>query len=153
MKYTAAMIVLLAAQLVSAPLPKLIREIDLNQIIPARPGSTHSAAFAFSPDENWVAIAVGTHQMDRRNPHQNVDQGSESLLLVRFNGTADQTVQIQPGLHPVGSPVWSPNSAAILMQGFTHNTNKYTGGIVKLGTLRATNSCTLTARAFPRTSP
>jgi hypothetical protein len=124
MKYTAAMVVLLAAPLVSAPPPKLIREIDLNQIIPARPGFTHSAAFAFSPDENWVAIAVGTHQMDRRIPHQNVDQGSESLILARFNGRADQTVQIQPGLLPVGRPLWSPNSAAVLVQGFAHNTNK-----------------------------
>jgi hypothetical protein len=58
MKYTTAMIDLLAAPLVSAPPPKLIREIDLNQIIPARPGFTHSADFAFSPDKNCVDIAV-----------------------------------------------------------------------------------------------
>ena len=37
MKYTAAMIVLLASPLVSAPPPKLVREIDLNQTVPARP--------------------------------------------------------------------------------------------------------------------
>ncbi len=136
MKYTAGMIVLLAARLVSAPPPKLIREIDLNQIIPARPGLTHSPAFAFSPDENWVAIAVGTHLMDGRNPHQNLDQGSERLLLVRVNGTADQTVQIHPGLRPVGSPAWSPNSVAVLVQGFAHNRNPYTDGIVKLWDLK-----------------
>jgi hypothetical protein len=134
MKYT-AMIVLLAAPLVSAPPPKLIREIDLNQIIPARPRFTPFAAFAFSPDENWVAVAVATHQMDRHNPHQNVDQGSESLLLVRLNGTADQTVQIHPGLRPVGSPAWSPNSSAVLVQGFANNRNP-SNGIVKLWDLK-----------------
>src|SRR5277367_3099111 len=116
MKYTVLMIVLLAAPLVSAPPPKLVREVDLNQIVLPRPGFTPSAALAFSPEENWVAIAVGTHLKDRR--HQNVDQGSDSLLLVRLNGTADQTVQIHPGLNPVGSPVWSPNSGGVLVQGF-----------------------------------
>src|SRR5579872_272654 len=136
MKCIAAIVVLLAGPLVSAPPPKLIRKIDLNQIVPARHGFTPSATFAFSPDENWVAIAVGTHQMDRRNQHQNVNQGSESLLLGRLNGTAEQTVQIQPGLHPAGSPVWSPNSAAVLVQGFAHSTNEYTEGIVKLWDLK-----------------
>jgi hypothetical protein len=153
MTHTAALIVLLAAPLVSAPPPKLIREIDLNQIILARHGFTPSATFAFSPDENWVAVAVGTHPLDRRNPHQNVDQGSESLLLVRLNGTADQTVQIQPGLRPVGSPVWSPNSAAILVQGFAHNTNKYTAGIVKLWDLKGDELLHLDGPGFSEDQP
>ena len=158
MKYTPAMIVLLAAQLVSAPLPKLIREIDLNQIVPARPGLTHSPAFAFSPDENWVAIAVGTHLMDGRNPHHNIDQGSESLLLVRLNGTADQTVQIhpvqiQPGLNPVGSPTWSPNSTAVLVQGFAHNRNPYTDGIVKLWDLKGDELLHLDGPGFSEGAP
>src|SRR5580704_3737771 len=102
MKYPAAIIVLLAARLASAPPPRLVREIDLNQIIPARLGFTPFAAFAFSPDENWLAVEVGVHQMDRTKLDRNVDLGSESLLLVPLNGTAGQPVQIHPGLHPEG---------------------------------------------------
>jgi len=151
MKYTALMIVLLAAPLVSAPPPKLVREIDLNQIVPPRPGFTPSAALAFSPDENWVAVAVGTHLKDRR--HQNVDQGSDSLLLVRLNGTADQTVQIHPGLNPVGSPVWSPNSGAVLVQGFADNRDPYTDGIVKLWDLKGDELLHLDGPGFSEGQP
>ncbi|HEX4138633.1 MAG TPA: hypothetical protein VHY84_28740 [Bryobacteraceae bacterium] len=137
MKYTAAMIVLLAAPLVSAPPLKVLREIDLNSIIPVGSGFTPFATISFSPDEKWVAVAVGAHQMGRRKIDQNIDQGSESLLLIPLNGTGNETVQIHLGLRPVGSPEWSPDSAAVLVQGFAHDPrNSSTDGIVKLWDLR-----------------
>ena len=55
------------AAVIASP-PKLLREIDLNQIIHERAGvlpSTHSVrAVIFSPDENWIAVAVGRHQRE-----------------------------------------------------------------------------------------
>jgi hypothetical protein len=55
MKLTAAITILLAVQLVAAPPPKLVREIDLNQILPASPGCMPITTYAFSPDEKWLA--------------------------------------------------------------------------------------------------
>ncbi len=49
MKLTAAITVLLAAHLVAAPPPNLVREIDLNQIRPVRPGYMPITTYAFSP--------------------------------------------------------------------------------------------------------
>jgi hypothetical protein len=55
------------AAVIASP-PKLLREIDLNQIIHERAGvlpSTHSVrAVISSPDENWIAVAVGRHQRE-----------------------------------------------------------------------------------------
>lgn len=121
MKYTAAMIVLLAAPLVSAPAPKVIREIDLNQVIPARPDFAPFAIVAFSPDENWVALAVGAHQIEHYKPGGNIDPGHSTLLLVPLNGTADKPVQIDPGLQPTANLAWSPDSATVLVEGFARN--------------------------------
>jgi hypothetical protein len=51
-----------------APPPKLLREINLNQIIQERGGgllSDHPVrAVVFSPDENWIAAAVGQHRRE-----------------------------------------------------------------------------------------
>jgi hypothetical protein len=122
MKYTAAMIVLLAVPLVSAPPPRLIREIDLNQTVVAPPDFAPFAILAFSPDEKWLAIAVGANQVEHRKPDPNVDLGpSESLLLVPVNGTAGQQVQVSLGLRPNGNPAWSPDSATVLVEGFANN--------------------------------
>jgi hypothetical protein len=58
--------VFLAAALhAAAPKPKLVREINLNPIIHESEGlmpSTHSVqGLAFSPDNKWIAVAVGRH--------------------------------------------------------------------------------------------
>jgi hypothetical protein len=137
MKYTAAAILLLASRLVSAPPPKLVREIDLNQVIPPKPDFTPFAVFAFSPDENWVAVAVGSRQIDHRKFGGNVDLGSSSLLLVPLNGKAGQPVQIDPGLRPHGNLAWSPDSATVLVEGFSKNPpSRSPEGIAKLWNLR-----------------
>ncbi len=122
MKYTAAMIVLLATPLVSAPPPRLVREIDLNRTVPATPDFAPFAIFAFSPDENWLAVAVGANNVEHRSSDANVDPGPyESLLLVPLNGTAGQPVQVNPGLRPRGNPAWSPDSTTVLVEGFANN--------------------------------
>ncbi|HEY4361625.1 MAG TPA: hypothetical protein VGN17_11670 [Bryobacteraceae bacterium] len=122
MKYSAAMFILLAAPLVSAPHPTLLREIDLTQIVPLLPGFTPRAALAFSPDENWLAIVVSTHQTDPRKRNGNLDHsGSEAMLLLPLHGPPDQKIQIDPGLRPEGAPGWSPGSDAVYVQGFAHN--------------------------------
>jgi hypothetical protein len=130
MKYTAAMFVLLAARLAGAPPPKLVREIALSKILTPQLGFIPYTTFAFSPDENWLAVAVSARPADPRN---NNHIGLETLLLVPLHGTADQTVQIQPDLRPEGNPLWSPDSAAVLVQGVNQNSrNPYKEGIVTI---------------------
>jgi hypothetical protein len=138
MKYTAAMIVLLAFPLVSAPPPRLVREIDLNQIIQAKPDFTGFANFTFSPDEKWLAVAVSANPLDYRRMIRNVAPGpSASLLLVPLDGTAGQPVQIKPGVRPAGAPAWSPDSAMVLVQGLTRNpASPLPDAIAKLWNLR-----------------
>jgi hypothetical protein len=140
MKHTAALIALiamLAAQLVSAPPPKLIREIDLSQLIPGRPGYKPSTTFAFSPDEKWLAVTFSAHQA---GPHGrgNIGQsGSEKVLLVPVKGPADQQVQIDPGLLSSGNPGWSPNSDAFFLQGLAPDAQSpRTEGTLKVWNLR-----------------
>ena len=138
MKYTAAMIVLLASRLASAPQPKLVREIDLNQSVPAIPDVAPFAIFAFSPDEKWLAVAVGPRPIEHPKPPKNVDLGpSEILLLVPLDGTAGQPVPVNLGLHPTGNPAWSPDSASVLVEGFAkHRPGLPVDSIAKLWDLR-----------------
>ena len=138
MKLVAAITVLLAAQLVAAPPPKLVREIDLNQIIPGRPGYLPFAYFAFSPDEKWLAVTVGALPVDPRKRRPNGRQvGAYTLLLVPVKGPANQQVQIDPGLRPLASPGWSPSSDTFFVPGLAANArNRRTDGIVKVWSLR-----------------
>lgn len=138
MKPIATMTVLLAAQLVSAPAPRLIREIDLNQIIPGRPGYMPSTTLAFSPDEKWIAVTFGEHPEDPRQRLGNGGQlGSYAMLLVPVNGPADQQVRIDPGLRPIGNPGWSPSSDAFFVQGLVSSAlSPHAAGLVKLWNLR-----------------
>lgn len=137
MKYPAVIIVLVAAPLVSAPPPKVIREVVLSQITPVPPGFRLYAGIAFSPDEKWVAVAVETYQIGPRKADGNVDHGSEILLLMPLKGPEEQTVQIDPGVRRVVGPIWSPNSAAVLVQGIAPDSRRpYTNGIGKLWDLK-----------------
>jgi WD40 repeat protein len=131
-RLTAAIIGFLAAQLalsapppktaaVIAPPPKLLREINLNQIIHERAGvlpSTHSVrAVTFSPDENWVAVAVGRHR--REGKFKPADIRFEShLLILPLQESAGHPVQAEPRiLLGEGSLAWSPGSDALVVQG------------------------------------
>ena len=138
MKLIAAITVLLAAQLVAAPPPKLVREIDLNQIIPGRPGYLPFPYFAFSPDEKWLAVTFGALPTDPRKRLPNGRQvGTYTLLLMPVNGPADQQVQIDPGLRPLANPGWSPSSDTFFVPGLAANArNSRTDGIVKVWNLR-----------------
>src|SRR5579872_2385832 len=137
-RFTAALIVLLAAQLVGAPPPKLIREIDLNQIVPVRPGYLPITTYAFSPDEKWLAVTLAVRPLNRRSLRQNSGQsGSDRVLLVPISGSAELQVQIDPGLSPLGNPGWSPNSDAFFVQGLaTGAGNLHTAEILKLWNLQ-----------------
>ncbi len=150
MKRAAAVTVLLAAQLVSAPPPQVIREIDLSQIIPGRPGYMPDIDFAFSPDEKWLAVTFGTHPVDPRERRRDGRQvGTYTLLLVPVSGPADQQLRIDPGLRPVGSPGWSPDSDTFFVQGLNPKSrNSRTDGILKAWSLRGKE---LFHRASPST--
>ena len=136
-KYTAALLVLLASPLLAGP-PRLVREIDLNRTVAALPDFAPFAILAFSPDENWLAVAVGAGQVEHSKADRNADLGpSESLLLVPLNGTARKPVQISLGLRPAGNPAWSPDSATVLVEGFENGPLFPRGdGIAKLWDLR-----------------
>ena len=137
MKYTATMIVLLAAPLVSAPPPRLVREINLNQTLPAMPDFAPFAAFAFSPDENWLAVSVAMNPAEPGTLGRNVNPRPSILLLLPLNGTAGQPVQLDPGLRPLGNPAWSPDSDAVLVQGFAKSPpSLFAAGLAKIWNLK-----------------
>ncbi len=130
MKFAAAIISLLAVQLVGAPPPKLVREIGLDQIIQGHPEFT-SVALTFSPDDNWIAM-VGVHRhFDQRGRRLQVPSGPDTVFMVPRNGPlvqqtggqqiGDQRLQIDPGLELSGGAVWSPNSDSFFVQGIAGN--------------------------------
>ena len=132
MKWAGTIIAVLAAKLAAAPPPKLIREIDLNQMIHEHPGllpSNHSVrALAFSPDENRIAVAVGLHRKEGK--FRPSDQPFEShLLILPLKDPSDQAaVQIDPG-GPLGagSVIWSPDSATLMRKVFPmRNSRRFT---------------------------
>jgi hypothetical protein len=137
-RFTAALIALLAARLMGAPPPQLIREIDLNQIVPVRPGYMPITTYAFSPDEKWLAITLAVRPVDPRDLQRNSGQpGSDRVLLVPVSGPAELRMQIDPGLSPLGNPGWSPNSDAFFVRGFAENPgNPLKDGILKLWNLQ-----------------
>ena len=102
------------------PPPKLLREINLNQIIQERPGllpADHSVrTLAFSPDEKWIAIAVGLHR--REGKFKPGDFPFEShVLILPLQDSPDHAIQLDPGaVSSEGDLVWSPNSDALLVQ-------------------------------------
>jgi hypothetical protein len=107
------------AAVIASP-PKLLREIDLNQIIHERAGvlpSTSVRAVIFSPDENWIAVAVGRHQ--REGKFKPADIRFEShLLILPLRESAGHPVEVEPGiLLGEGSLAWSPTSDALVVQG------------------------------------
>jgi WD40 repeat protein len=104
-----------------APPPKLLREIDLNQIIQERAGvlpSNHSVrAVVFSPDENWIAVAVGQHRREGKFKPGDIRFESH-LLILPLQGSAGHPAQVDPGiLLGEGSLAWSPKSDALVVQG------------------------------------
>jgi WD40 repeat protein len=133
-RLTTAVIGFFAAQLAwSAPPPrtappalppKLLREINLNQIIHERGGvlpSTHSVrTVIFSPDENWIAVAVGRHRREGKFKPGDVRYESH-LLILPLQESAGHPAQVDPGiLLGEGSLAWSPRSDALVVQGMVN---------------------------------
>ncbi len=81
---------------------------------PLPPGFVRTLSFTFSPDEQWVAILVGARATSPHKP--GVPIGS-TLLLVPVPASASQTVRIDPGMPLRGTPLWSPDSQAVAVQG------------------------------------
>ncbi|HEY2859033.1 MAG TPA: hypothetical protein VGJ21_11495 [Terracidiphilus sp.] len=141
MKHTAALIAVLiamfATQLVSAPPPKLIREIDLSQITSGLPGHMPGTTFAFSPDEKWFAITFSGYPVGPQGRGIITHAGSSKVLLIPVHGPAGQQVQIDPGPGIWGPPRWSPNSDSFFAVGSTPNArNRLTGGTLKVWNFR-----------------
>lgn len=111
MRYPAVVTVLFAAQLIASPPPRVIQQIDLSQIVSLPGDYPPGFSFAFSPDEKWLAVTIGAHR----------DLGSGSVLLLPINRPLDERVEINPGMHPTGTPGWSPESNAFFVQGIVPN--------------------------------
>jgi hypothetical protein len=136
-----AMFALFAAQLVlaaapptagqiNAPPPRLLREIDLNQLIgpPAGlpPAARSVTALACSPDENWIAAAVGLQR--RKGKLKAGESAFEShLLILPLKSPPDHPVELDAGVPLTeGSLLWSPNSDALVGQDrFAPNASLY----------------------------
>jgi hypothetical protein len=131
MNSSKAMFAVFAAQLVlaaappnagqiNAPPPRLLREIDLNRIIgqPAGllPAARSVTALACSPDENWIAVAVGLHR--RKGKLKTGESVFESnLLILPLKSPPDHPIELDAGVPLTeGSLVWSPNSDALVGQ-------------------------------------
>jgi hypothetical protein len=141
MKCAAALISLLVVQLVGAPPPKLVREIGLKQIISGQPQFT-SVSLTFSPDDNWIAIVAGYNPTPGKGHLPLLLSGPASIFLVPRTELlgqqiGDQRIQIDPGMYPAASAIWSPNSDSLLVQGVAGNQiGPNTGRIAKLWNLR-----------------
>jgi hypothetical protein len=78
----------------------------------------------FSPDENWIAVAVGRHQ--REGKFKPADIRFEShLLILPLRESAGHPVQVEPGiLLGEGSLAWAPTSDALVVQGMVTGTSE-----------------------------
>src|SRR5579872_1659752 len=133
MKFPATGAVLLAAQLISAQPLQLIHQVDLSQIIPFRLEDIPGIAFAFSPDEKWLAVTVTAHSPGRPGG----EPGSAKLVLLPVNDSTGTAVQINPDLYPIGIPGWSPGSDAFFLQGMVPNLrDPHSEGVLKAWNLR-----------------
>src|ERR1022692_2877919 len=94
--YISALLGLLTSQvMVGTPVPKLIREINLNQIIREPKGllpSNHAVAnLVFSPDENRIAIVVGVHH--KAGQGKSDLHGVSHLIVIPLKGSLTPPLQ------------------------------------------------------------
>jgi hypothetical protein len=110
-------IVLMAAALqAAAPKPKLVRAIDLNAIIhesEALAPSTHSVqGLAFSPDNKWIAVAIGCHY----RPGTSAPREFAGHAIVIPTEGAARPLQVDPGVWVTQNAlIWAPDSSAIVI--------------------------------------
>ena len=109
-----------------APAPPYV-EINpslLDPDIPAQlPPDTHrDLTFAFSPDERWLAIVADVYRRQDPGGRALGPFSITRVLLLPLNGRREDVIQIDPHFTDprfmvVGSPVWSPDSDALLVKG------------------------------------
>ena len=98
-----------------APRPKLIREINLNELIREsgdwRASSHAVEEIVFSPDEGWVAVGVGPHWKEGPiDPRVGVQYMSH-VLVVPLKNSQGRSLQFDvPYLLGGGGLHWSPGS-------------------------------------------
>jgi hypothetical protein len=102
--------------LAAPPPPKLIDIYRANSdlALPPPPAGFYRTMyyFAFSPDEQWIALVVGTLGTDMRAPVRFLPS---TLILLPVHSSDRQPVHISPGVHS-GSPHWSPDSEFVAVQ-------------------------------------
>ena len=107
----------LAAPPLQALPPKLIDIYRANSdpaLPPLPSGFSHTvASFAFSPDEQWIAVALSARA---------IQAGvtlipDRILLLLPLHPTDGRRVEIDPGAR--GGVLWSPDSESVVVQGIT----------------------------------
>jgi hypothetical protein len=108
-----------AAFVIGSPQPKLIREINLNAIIHEPTSllpSNHSVLdLAFSPDEKWVALAVGRHR--KPGPLVPGEFGASHVVVVPFSDPQAKSIQLEPGVGAyAGILSWSPDSRMLIVR-------------------------------------
>jgi hypothetical protein len=111
-----SVVVIAAALHAAAPKPKLVREIKVNALIHESEGlmpSTHSVqALAFSPDNKWIAVAIGRHYKPGTTDPR---EFASHVIVVPTEGTT-QPLQIDPGvLVTQNALIWAPDSSAFVI--------------------------------------
>ncbi len=107
---------LAAAVAADTPAPRLINlyQSQLDPDLPPLPaGFYRTLYFAFSPDDQWIAVVLGTRATD---PRATVFALASTLLLLPVHPSDKQPVHITPGM-PLGwEPHWSPGSDTVAVQ-------------------------------------
>lgn len=99
-----------------ASAPRLInryesqRDADL-PLLPS--GFVRNMSFAFSPDDQWIAVVVGTRATDPEAPLLALPS---TLLLLPVHPSEKQPVHINPGVPLWWEPHWSPGSDSVAVQ-------------------------------------
>ena len=94
----AVAILALAAPPAEAPPPKLIgiyQSPSDAELPPVPSGFLRTISFAFSPDEKWIALVIGTSSI---RPTAPVGHLASTLLLLPLYPSQSPRVQISPGV-------------------------------------------------------
>jgi hypothetical protein len=112
-----SVVIVAAALPAAAPKPKLLREINVNGLIHESEGlmpSTHSVqALAFSPDNKWIAVAIGRHYKPGTSDPR---EFASHVIVIPTERSAANPLQIDPGvLVTQDALIWAPDSSAVLI--------------------------------------
>ncbi|HEY4363917.1 MAG TPA: hypothetical protein VGN17_23310 [Bryobacteraceae bacterium] len=107
----------LAAPAPDAPPPTLVGIYQLDTdpaLVPPPPGFDYTpTSFAFSPDEQWIAVTLGMRATEAKTAQSKSLQITNTalLLLPLRSSTGDQSIRID--LTPRAAVFWAPDSKSI----------------------------------------